>query len=101
MQCGHRLNTDTLPVASVAALRRVSWYDQPPLTFDGGRHQRTMVLVALRDLEDEELFVDYCYHSECPFPEWYSPVERESDRPLWEPPRPSFDWFIHAHTSNG
>ena len=52
-------DSDALPAASADALRRISWYDAPPLTYDARRLQRTMVMVALRDLADEELFVDY------------------------------------------
>ena len=48
-------DTSTMPAASSEALERIAWYDRSPLTFDGGRYQRTMVLVALRDIEDEEV----------------------------------------------
>jgi len=90
-------DTDSLPAASADALRRISWYDTPPLTFDGARYQRTMVLVALRDVQDEELFVDYRYDlNDESLPRWYVPVQRDGEPPRWEPPRPSFDWFIHA-----
>ena len=73
-------DTRSLPSGSADALRRISWYDQPPWTFDGARRQRTLVLIALRDLEDEELFVDYRYAPEsdggAALPAWYSQVER-------------------------
>eukprot|EP00966_Prymnesium_polylepis_P252499 5837638-Prymnesium_polylepis.1 len=64
-------DADALPASSAAALHRISWYDSPPLTFDGRRHVRTTLIVALRDLEDEELLVDYVrtrQHTRAPIP---------------------------------
>jgi len=91
-------DTDSLPAASADALRRISWYDAPPLTYDGRRLQRTMVLVALRDLEDEELFVDYQFDPLRPdLPHWYHPVRREDELPdCLEIARPGMDFFIHT-----
>ena len=89
---------DTLPAASVEALRRISWYDSTPLTFDGTRMQRTIALVALRDLEDEELYVDYRFTNATPdLPDWYSHVEREGEKRDWEPfHRPGFDQLTES-----
>ena len=58
------------------------------------RYHHVVAIVALRDIEDEELFADYRYdaHSDA-LPSWYHPVERAGDGQLWEPPKPSFDWF--------
>jgi len=83
----------TLPEASAAALRRISWYDAMPLTFDSTQLQHTVVLVALRDIEDEEVFVDYRFTNAAPdLPHWYTRVPREGEEPRWEPfARPGFD----------
>ena len=60
-----------------AELRRINWYAATPLTFDASRRMRTVVMVALRDVGDEELFADYSFGggptSSAP-PEWYVPV---------------------------
>ena len=52
-------DTASLPVESASALREICWYERPPLTFDGQRYVRTTLLIALRDIEDEEILVDY------------------------------------------
>ena len=66
----------SLPAPSAAVLRRISWYDMPALTRDG-RSQHVVVLVALRDLADEELFVNYEYeaNADAALPSWYHPVD--------------------------
>ena len=33
-----------------------------------------MIVIATRDIEDEELFVDYRYSSSLNLPDWYLPV---------------------------
>ena len=74
-------DADALPAPSAAALRRASWYASAPLTFDGARRVRVTFAVALRDLDDEEIYVDYRYDSDAPTPEWYTPMVREGQRP--------------------
>ena len=89
-------DADDLPAASVDALRQISWRDTTPLTSEG-HMLRVVAVVALRDLQDEELFVDYRYDvASDSLPPWYHHVEREGAAHLGEPPRPGFDWFIHA-----
>ena len=39
--------------------------------------------VALRDIEDEELFVDYRINPDVGYPEWYKPVDEEVARRRW------------------
>ena len=73
-------DADALPAPSAAALRRASWYASAPLTFDGARRVRVTFAVALRDLEDEEIFVDYKFDPDAPTPEWYTPVAQEGHR---------------------
>jgi len=91
-----RCDVDSLPEASTEALGRISRYDAAPLTTTR-RYHHVVALIALRDIEDEELFADYRYDVQSDsLPPWYHRVEREGDELLWEPPRPSFDWFIHA-----
>ena len=54
--------------------------------------------MALRDLEDEELFVDYRFSNATPdLPEWYSHVPREGEKRDWEPfHRPGFDHLAES-----
>jgi hypothetical protein len=72
-------NAYELPFESAAALERTSWYPQAPMTFDGRRFARTVVIVALRDLKDEELFVDYAYGGGHDKPDWYTAVPRDEN----------------------
>jgi len=99
--CSTACNADVLPAASAALLRRISWYDTAPATFLGSRVQRTVVVIALRDLEDEELFVDYGFRSAEPdLPAWYHPVPRDNGVCPWERnepfARPGFDFLKDA-----
>ena len=63
-----------LPAASASALARIAWYAVAPLSFDGQRHVRIAFLVALRDIEDEEIFIDYQFDpNAASLPMWYTP----------------------------
>ncbi|OQR92475.1 hypothetical protein ACHHYP_03675 [Achlya hypogyna] len=42
-----------------------------------------LALVALHDISDEELLLNYRYNPALPYPEWYSPVDREADEKMW------------------
>ena len=70
-----------LPAASVSALARATWYAVAPLSFDGQRYVRTAFLVALRDIEDEEIFIDYKFDPDAPTPLWYTPTRSGSAGP--------------------
>ncbi len=59
--------------AAVAAAAGVS----PDETVPG------LALVATRDLEDEELFLNYRLSPHVPRPDWYSPVDAEEERRRW------------------
>jgi hypothetical protein len=65
-------------------------YRQQP-TFMGGKIDSTvamesMVLVATRELHDEEVFMNYRLSaaSSNALPDWYSPVNAEEDVRRWE-----------------
>ena len=99
--CSTSCDTDALPDGSAALLRRISWYDATPFTFLGPRMQRTIIVIALRDLEDEELFVDYGFRSPEPdLPSWYHPVPRDDGVCPWERNEPftreGFDFLKDA-----
>lgn len=60
-----------------AELQRINWYHRVPWTFDGDRYIRTAFLIALRDVSDEELFVDYDFQ-EGAEPAWYQAVAADA-----------------------
>jgi hypothetical protein len=72
------LDARSLPADSASALKTISWYDQGVFTFDPKRYARTVVMVALRDIEDEELLVDYAYNPHVNSPAWYMKVPLEN-----------------------
>ncbi|TYZ59529.1 hypothetical protein PybrP1_003447 [[Pythium] brassicae (nom. inval.)] len=43
-----------------------------------------LAFIATADIEDEELFLNYRYNPNNPLPEWYTPVDIESDREMWK-----------------
>eukprot|EP00466_Bigelowiella_natans_P000570 jgi/Bigna1/84977/estExt_fgenesh1_pg.C_10522 len=43
----------------------------------------TIVYIATRDIEDEEIFVDYRLNPSLPYPEWYLPIDEEAARKRW------------------
>lgn len=45
---------------------------------------RGLALVALRELEDEELWLNYRLNPNNKLPPWYSSVDREEDHRRWE-----------------
>ena len=43
-----------------------------------------MAMVALRDVKDEELFLNYRFNPDAPgLPQWYAPVDDDQDRRRW------------------
>eukprot|EP00897_Mesotaenium_endlicherianum_P002239 jgi/Mesen1/2042/ME000149S01041 len=44
---------------------------------------RTLVLVATREVEDEEILLNYRLSSPVGLPQWYSPVDADEDRRRW------------------
>lgn len=72
------LDASELPAASAEALGRISEYAWRPLLYNGRRTRRCVALVALRDLEDEEILVDYAFDPDgADLPPWYHPVRAE------------------------
>ncbi|CAM9099009.1 unnamed protein product [Discosporangium mesarthrocarpum] len=62
-------------------------YKLPPRLF-GGKIDRwalveTVVLVAARKLQDEEVLMNYRFNPSLPAPEWYTPVDEEEARMRW------------------
>uniref|UniRef100_K3W6Z4 SET domain-containing protein n=1 Tax=Globisporangium ultimum (strain ATCC 200006 / CBS 805.95 / DAOM BR144) TaxID=431595 RepID=K3W6Z4_GLOUD len=43
-----------------------------------------LAFIATADIEDEELFLNYRYNPHNPLPEWYTPVDLESDQGMWK-----------------
>ncbi|KAF1335502.1 hypothetical protein FI667_g1153, partial [Globisporangium splendens] len=43
-----------------------------------------LAFIATADIEDEELFLNYRYNPHNPLPEWYTPVDLESDQEMWK-----------------
>lgn len=43
----------------------------------------TLVYVATRDIEDEEIFVDYRLNPELGYPEWYTPLDEDEAARRW------------------
>ncbi|GAB9464310.1 hypothetical protein Gpo141_00001745 [Globisporangium polare] len=43
-----------------------------------------LAFIATADIEDEELFLNYRYNPHNPLPDWYAPVDLESDRDMWK-----------------
>jgi hypothetical protein len=44
---------------------------------------RSVVLIATRRLQDEEIFLNYRYNPANPVPDWYSPVDIEEAKRRW------------------
>lgn len=44
---------------------------------------KLVVLIAAREIVDEELFVDHRLNPYAPYPTWYLPRNPEADRALW------------------
>ncbi|KDO21132.1 hypothetical protein SPRG_12913 [Saprolegnia parasitica CBS 223.65] len=42
-----------------------------------------IALVTLHDVTDEELFLNYRYNPSLPYPEWYTPVDKDADEKMW------------------
>jgi len=51
---------------------------------------RSVIVIATRDLEDEEVTMDYRYNPRNPYPPWYFPVDELAARRRWAPVRYSF-----------
>ncbi|KAF0694349.1 Aste57867_14760 [Aphanomyces stellatus] len=43
----------------------------------------SLVLVALNDIQDEEVFLNYRYNPSMEYPDWYTPVNRDEDLKMW------------------
>ncbi|CAK0874029.1 unnamed protein product [Prorocentrum cordatum] len=69
-----------------AELNDVNWYARQPWTFDGRRYVRTAALIALCDVCNEELFVDYGFPSDAEGefttrrPAWYADCGGDATR---------------------
>jgi len=64
------VDSDTCPTV-IRALTEINVNFRAPC--DGDKLLRTVVLIAKRELEDEELWLNYKLESD-DTPEWYSPV---------------------------
>ncbi|CAK4476111.1 unnamed protein product [Aphanomyces euteiches] len=42
-----------------------------------------LVLVALNDIQDEEVFLNYRYNPNMEYPAWYTPVNQDEDLKMW------------------
>jgi hypothetical protein len=58
---------------------------QPPILLDERGLIRTIVYIAERDISNEEIFIDYRYNPyRLDLPDWYHPLDRESDEIFWK-----------------
>ena len=64
------LDRDQLSSGAEEELSSIAWASKPRVGARK-RQQEVLLVIALRDLSDEELFVDYAYSE--PYPEWFVP----------------------------
>jgi hypothetical protein len=69
------LDARHLEDATAEVLHSISWYAVRPKSFSTESAVRVVGLIALRDVEHEELFVDYGFSTDTPHPDWYAPVK--------------------------
>ena len=69
------LDTRQLEETAAEVLHSISWYAVRPKTFATESSIRVVGLIALRDVEHEELFVDYGFSSNTKHPDWYAAVK--------------------------
>ena len=50
---------------------------------EGEVRLRGLAFVATRELQDEELFLNYRLNPANPRPDWYTPVDLEEDKRRW------------------
>ena len=67
---GATIDRDQLSSGAEEQLGSISWASKPRVGAKK-RQQEVLLVIALRDLNDEELFVDYAYSE--PYPEWFVP----------------------------
>lgn len=75
------IDSSVLDTRALAELENVSWYACRPWTFDPSRFVRVILVVALRDVANEELFYDYNFNPEASLPEWYTSAGAWGHRP--------------------
>jgi hypothetical protein len=75
------IDTSELDTGDLAELKKISWYACHPWTFDPSRFVRVILVVALRDVANEELFFDYNFNPEGSLPEWYTRAGAWGHRP--------------------
>ena len=49
-----------------------------------GATLRGLVMIAVRELKDEELFLNYRLNPRNGYPKWYTPVDKEEDSRRWQ-----------------
>ncbi|OQR89689.1 hypothetical protein THRCLA_09631 [Thraustotheca clavata] len=62
------------------------YIEQPSLLAMGNQLKSSckgLALVALYDIHDEELMLNYRYNPSLPYPSWYTPVDKEADEKMW------------------
>jgi hypothetical protein len=61
--------------------RQPTWIDN----FENDLLMPSMLCITLRQIKDEELFVNYRYNPRHPFPGWYTDPNPEESRRRWAP----------------
>jgi len=45
---------------------------------------RGLVVIAIKPIQDEELFLNYRYNPKLPVPDWYVPVDKHEAYARWK-----------------